>query len=47
MRGGGVGFYIREGLNANIVENLSPFENKIFESITVQLSYPSSLEQFC
>ena len=42
MRGGGVGFYIREGLNANIVENLSPFENKIFESITVQLSYPSS-----
>jgi hypothetical protein len=42
MRGGGVGFYIRENLSAKIVENLSPFENKIFESITIQLSYPSS-----
>jgi hypothetical protein len=30
MRGGGVGFYIRENLSANIVENLSPFEKKNF-----------------
>jgi hypothetical protein len=28
---------------ANIVKNLSLFENKIFESITIQLTYPSSL----
>jgi hypothetical protein len=34
MRGGGVGFYIRNGLTAEIVENLSPFENKIIEALT-------------
>jgi hypothetical protein len=42
MRGGGVGFFIRENLNAKVIEELSPFENKIFESITIQLTYPSS-----
>ncbi len=42
MRGGGVGFYIRNNLNGAIVEELSPFENKIFESLTIELSYPSS-----
>jgi hypothetical protein len=42
MRGGGVGFYIREDLNAITIDDLSPFENKIFESLTIQLSYPSS-----
>ncbi len=42
MRGGGVGFYIRENLSAKIIEELSPFQNKIFESITIQLSYPTS-----
>jgi hypothetical protein len=40
MRGGGVGFYIRDNLNAKIIENLSPFENKIIEALTIQLSYP-------
>ena len=39
MRGGGVGFYIREGLNFKIIDELSPFEEKIFESLTLQLSY--------
>ena len=29
MRGGGVGFYIRNGLNFKIINNLSPFEQKI------------------
>jgi hypothetical protein len=29
-------------LTATVQENLSPFVNKIFESITIQLSYPSS-----
>ena len=40
MRGGGVGFYVRNGLNFSIMENLSPFETKIFESITIKLRYP-------
>ena len=42
MRGGGVGFFIRNNLSATVQENLSPFVNKIFESITIQLSYPSA-----
>jgi hypothetical protein len=42
MRGEGVGFYIRNGLNFKIIENLSPFEEKIFESLTVQITYPSN-----
>jgi hypothetical protein len=42
MRGGGVGFFIKNSLNGEIIENLSPFENKIFESLTIQLTYPSS-----
>jgi exonuclease III len=40
MRGGGVGFYVKDGLNFKIVNELSPFEEKIFESLTIQLSYP-------
>jgi exonuclease III len=40
MRGGGVGFYVRNGLNAKILENLSPFEQKIFEALTIQVTYP-------
>jgi hypothetical protein len=39
--GGGVGFYVREGLTFKIIENLSPFEQKIFEAITIQVSYPN------
>jgi hypothetical protein len=42
MRGGGVGIFIRNELNGTIIENLSPFENKIFESITIQLTYPTT-----
>ncbi len=40
MRGGGVGFYIKEYLNAQVIDELSPFENKIVEVITIKLSYP-------
>jgi len=36
-RGGGVGFYIRNDLNAKVIENLSTFHEKIFESITIEL----------
>ena len=37
-RGGGVGFYIREGLSAKIINELSPFRDKIFECITIQIT---------
>jgi exonuclease III len=35
MRGGGVGFYVRNGINVEIIEDLSPFENKIIEAVTI------------
>jgi hypothetical protein len=35
MRGGGVGFYVRNGIHAEVVEELSPFENKIIEALTI------------
>jgi hypothetical protein len=34
-----VGFYVKNGLSYKIVNELSPFEEKIFESLTIQLSY--------
>jgi exonuclease III len=40
MRVGGVSFYVKDGLNFKILNDLSPFEEKIFESISIQLSYP-------
>ncbi len=39
MRGGGVGFYIKNCISYEIVENCSPFENKILESITLLLTF--------
>jgi hypothetical protein len=42
MRGGGIGFYVKEGINFKIMDNLSPFEPKIFEALTIQLFYPST-----
>jgi hypothetical protein len=42
MRGGGVGFFVKNCLSVEILENFSPFENKIIEALTIQLSYPSS-----
>ena len=42
MRGGGVGFYVRNGITAEIIEPLSPFENKIIEALTIRLTYPDS-----
>jgi hypothetical protein len=40
MRGGGVGFYVKDHLNVQILEELSFFENKIIESMSVKVSYP-------
>ena len=36
-RGGGIGFYINENLNYKIVDELSPFYEKSFESLTIEL----------
>ena len=38
-RGGGVGFYIRNGINFTINKDLSVFTDKIFESLTLNLSF--------
>jgi hypothetical protein len=46
MRGGGVGFYVRNGISAEIIENLSPFENKIIEALTIKLTYPGNKSVF-
>jgi hypothetical protein len=35
-QGGGVGFYVRTGLNYNIVDDLSTFIPKTFESLTIE-----------
>ena len=40
-RGGGVGFYIRTGLNYKIVTDLSPFHDKTLETMTLDISYTS------
>ncbi len=34
-----MGFYVKNGLSYKIVNELSPFEEKIFETLTIQLSY--------
>ena len=40
-RGGGVGLYIREGLQFDKIDLLSTFTEKTFESLTVELHYPN------
>jgi hypothetical protein len=42
MRGGGVGFFVKNYLKAEIIEHLSPFENKIIEALTLQITYPNN-----
>jgi exonuclease III len=42
MRGGGVGFFVKEYLNMQILEEKSLFENKIMESLTIKISYPDN-----
>ena len=41
-RGGGVGFYIRNGISYTINDNLSVFVDKTFESLTLDLSYTTN-----
>jgi len=40
MRGGGVGIYVRNGLNFKIRNDLSLFKTKIFENMVLELKYP-------
>ena len=42
MRGGGVGFYIKNSISWEIVEDCSPFQNKIIESLTLLLSFSNN-----
>jgi hypothetical protein len=42
MRGGGVGFYVKDYLNVQILEEMSMFENKILEALTIKISYPDN-----
>ncbi len=37
-RGGGVGFYIRKTYNFKLIQDLSPFHEGLFESITIEVS---------
>jgi hypothetical protein len=39
-RGGGVGFYIKDNIDYKIINNLSPFFEKEFESLTIEISTP-------
>ena len=38
-RGGGVGFFIKNGLKAKVIDDLSLFNEKIFESICIQVEF--------
>jgi exonuclease III len=39
MRGGGVGFFVKDHLSVQIIEEISPFENKIIEAFTIKIAY--------
>ncbi|MFO0002061.1 MAG: endonuclease/exonuclease/phosphatase family protein, partial [bacterium] len=39
MRGGGVGFFVKDHLSVQILEENSPFENKIIEAVTIKVAY--------
>jgi exonuclease III len=39
MRGGGVGVYVRKGLNYKVKNNFEIFRHKTFENITLELAY--------
>jgi hypothetical protein len=42
MRWGGVDFYVKNHINIQILDELSPFENKIIEALTIQATYPDN-----
>ena len=42
-----MGIYIRNGLNFEIMQDLSPFENKVIEALTVKVIYPNKKNLLC
>ena len=40
-RGGGVGFYLKKGIKYKILKDISYFEDRLFESLTIQIEYNS------
>ena len=38
-RGGGVGFYVRNNIEFELQNNLSPFREKFFESLTIRIKF--------
>lgn len=40
-RGGGVGFFVRNGIKFKVIDELSFYIEKIFESLCIDLEYPS------
>jgi hypothetical protein len=46
VRGGGVGFYIKECISYEVIQDCSHFENKIFESLTLLLSHHFNFKIF-
>jgi hypothetical protein len=38
MRGGGVGFYVKNDIKYKLLQNHSPFIDKIFESLTIEIT---------
>ena len=47
FRGGGVGFYIKQGISHKILENLSFFIEKVFECLTIELTINSKKIIIC
>ncbi len=41
-RGGGVGIYCNSNYSSKLIKDLSPFQDKIFESITIEFKYKKS-----
>ena len=41
LKGGGVGFYIKKELSFNVIDDLSIFQERIFESKCIEVEYPS------
>ena len=41
-RGGGVGFYVREGIHYKVIETQAGFQDKLFESLTLNISYTTN-----
>ena len=46
-RGGGVGFYVKNGLDSKVCNNLSLFHEKIFECLTIEITFAKKRHYLC